>query len=179
MQARGGKIGNAGQDVGEPGFRVDVVEACRGDEGKHDGGAFGAALGTGEGPVAPSQSNAAQRSFGRVVAEADSAVIDEAGEVGPAPEHVVDWLQDLGRAREGVALAQQPGVHVVEKWFALLLPHGISLVSAAAVDGEHEELWGSHVSADQTGTFYGAVPARSESLRHHRPTVPHAPLSAV
>lgn len=50
-------------------------------------------------------------------------------------EHVVDRLQDFGRAREGIALAEQPGVHVVEKWFALLLPHGISLMSAAAVDG--------------------------------------------
>lgn len=109
MQTRGGKIGNADQDIGEPGFRVDVVEACRGDEGKHNGGAVGAVLGTGEGPVAPSQSNTAQRSFGRVVAEADSAVVDEAGEVGPAPEHVVDWLQDFGRAREGIALAKAIG----------------------------------------------------------------------
>lgn len=85
MQTRDGKIHDAGQDVGEPSFRVDVVEACRGDEGKHDGGMVGAALGTGEGPVATSQSNTAQRSFGRVVAEADSAIVDEAGEVGPAP----------------------------------------------------------------------------------------------
>lgn len=51
--------------------------ARRGDEGKHDGGAVGAALRTGKGPVAPPQSNAAQRSFGRAVAEADPAVIDE------------------------------------------------------------------------------------------------------
>lgn len=49
---RGGKIGDTSEDLGEPGFRVDVVEACRGDEGKHDGGAVGAALGTGECPVA-------------------------------------------------------------------------------------------------------------------------------
>lgn len=123
-----------GQDFGEPGFRVDVVESCRGDEGKHDGGAIGAALGAGESPVAPSQSNAAQRSFGCVVAEADPAVVDEAGEVGPALEHVVDRLQDLGGAREGFALTEQPGVHVVEKRFALLLAHGLPLVSAAAVD---------------------------------------------
>ncbi|MDA9391608.1 hypothetical protein WN73_13375 [Bradyrhizobium sp. CCBAU 45394] len=71
VQTRGGKIGDASEDVGEPGFRVDVVEACGGDEGEHDGGAVGAALGAGEGPVAPSQCDAPQRSFGRVVAEAD------------------------------------------------------------------------------------------------------------
>ena len=73
-------------------------------------------------------------SFGGVVAEADPAVVDEAGEVDPAPEHVVHRLKDLGRARERIALAEQPGVHVVEKWFALLLAHGIPLVSAASVD---------------------------------------------
>ncbi len=45
VQTRRGKNGDASQGVGEPGFRVDVVEACRGDEGEHDGGAVGAALG--------------------------------------------------------------------------------------------------------------------------------------
>src|SRR4029077_10082434 len=132
---RGGKIGDASEDVGEPGFRVNVVEACGGDEGEHDGGAGGAAWGAGEGPVAPSQCDAPQRSFGRVVAEADPANVEEAGEVVPAPEHVVHGLQALGRAREGFALTQQPGVHVVEKRFALLLAHGAPLVRAAAVDG--------------------------------------------
>lgn len=45
VQTRYGKIGDARQDVGEPGLRVDVVEAGRSDEGEHDGGAIGAALG--------------------------------------------------------------------------------------------------------------------------------------
>jgi len=52
----------------------------------------------------------------------------------PAPEHVVDRLQDLGGAREGFALTQQPGVHVLEKRLALFLAHGAPLVCAAAVD---------------------------------------------
>src|SRR6476659_2642782 len=52
VQTRGGKIGDASEDVGEPGFWVDVVEACGGDEGEHDGGAVGAALGAGEGRTA-------------------------------------------------------------------------------------------------------------------------------
>ena len=98
VQTGGGKIGDTGEDVGEPDLGIDVVEATGRDHRQHDGGTIGAALGAGEGPVAPSQSNATQRSFGRVVAEADSAIVEEAGEVGPALEHVVDRLEDLGRA---------------------------------------------------------------------------------
>lgn len=68
VQTRGGQIGDTGENVGEPGLGIDVVDA------------------TG---------------------------------VVPAPEHVIHRLQNLGRAREGFALAEQPGVYVVEKWLAL------------------------------------------------------------
>lgn len=54
VQTRGRKIGDTRQDVGEPGLRIDVVEAGRGDEREHDGGAIGAALRTGKGPVVSS-----------------------------------------------------------------------------------------------------------------------------
>jgi len=128
-------IGDTGEDVGQPGFGIDVVQATSRDHRQHDGGAVGAALAAGECPVAPAQGDAAQRSFGGVVAEADPAIVEEAGEVVPAPEHVVHWLQDLGGARQGFALAEQPGVHVVEKRLALLLAHGAPLVGTAAVDG--------------------------------------------
>lgn len=63
------------------------------------------------------------------------SIIEEAGEVVPAPEHVVDRFQDLGRAREVFALTQQPDVHVLEKRLALFLAHGAPLAGAAAVDG--------------------------------------------
>jgi hypothetical protein len=48
------------------------------------------------------------------------AIVEEASEVGPALEPVVDRLRDLGRTREGFALTQQPGAHVVENRLALL-----------------------------------------------------------
>jgi len=44
-------------------------------------------------------------------------------------------LWDLGGAGEGFALAQQPGVHVLEKRLALFLAHGAPLVSVPAIDG--------------------------------------------
>jgi hypothetical protein len=34
--------------IGEPGLRIDVVELCRHDQRRHDGGAIGAPFGTGE-----------------------------------------------------------------------------------------------------------------------------------
>ena len=135
MQTRCGKIGNTGEDVGEPCLGIDVVEATGRDHRQHDGGTVGAALTAGEGPIAPSQGDASQCALGAIVGQADPAIVEEAGEVVPAPEHVVDRLQDLGGAREGFALAQQPGVHVIEEWFALFLAHGAPLVGAAAIDG--------------------------------------------
>ncbi|MBB4264383.1 hypothetical protein GGD64_008459, partial [Bradyrhizobium sp. CIR3A] len=67
--------------------------------------------------------------------QADPAVVEEAGEVVPAPEHVVHRLQDLGGARQGLPLAEQPVVQVVEKRLALFLAHGAPAVGTAAVDG--------------------------------------------
>lgn len=98
VQTRCGKIGDTGDDIGEPGLGIDVIEATGRDHRQHDGGAFGAAQAAGEGQIAPSQGDAAQRSFGGVVAEADPAIVEEAGKGGSAPEHVIHGLQDLGGA---------------------------------------------------------------------------------
>jgi hypothetical protein len=135
VQTQCGKIGDTGEDVGEPGLGIDVVKATGCDHRQHDGGTVGATRAAGEGPVAPSQGDASQCALGTIVGQADPAIVEEAGEVVPAPEHVVDRLQDLGGAREGFALTQQPGVHVLEKRLALFLAHGAPLVDAAAVDG--------------------------------------------
>jgi hypothetical protein len=55
VQTRSGKIGDAGEDVGEPGLGIDVVEATGRDHRQHDGGTVGTTLAASEGPVAPSQ----------------------------------------------------------------------------------------------------------------------------
>src|ERR1700738_4826229 len=39
-----GILGDAGEHVGEPGQRIDVIELCRHDQCSHDGRAIGAAL---------------------------------------------------------------------------------------------------------------------------------------
>jgi len=69
--------GDAAEYVGEPGQRVDVVELRRHDQRGHGRSTVGTAFGTGEQPGFASQGKAAQRAFGRVVGEADPAVVDE------------------------------------------------------------------------------------------------------
>jgi len=76
-QARCGKIGDAGEDVGEPYLWIDLVETTGRDHRQH----YGAALGIGEGPVSPAQYDSTQPSFGRVVAEIDPTIVKEAGKV--------------------------------------------------------------------------------------------------
>src|SRR3984893_19363014 len=69
MQTGGGKIGDTGEDVGEPDLGIDVVEATGRDHRQHDGGTIGAALAAGEGPVAPSQGDAPQGALSTIVGQ--------------------------------------------------------------------------------------------------------------
>src|SRR5258706_166414 len=59
-------LGDASEDVGEPGLRVDVVHLGRDDEGVHGGGALTAAIGAGEHPRLPAESDAAKAALGGV-----------------------------------------------------------------------------------------------------------------
>ena len=52
-------IGDAGEHVGEPGLRIDVVEPCGLDQGVHDGGTLAAAIGAGEQPRLAAERNLA------------------------------------------------------------------------------------------------------------------------
>ena len=77
-------LGDAGEDVGEPGLRIDVVHLGGDDQAVHDGGALAAAIGAGKQPRLSAQSDAAQRAFGGIVRQADAAVIEEAREAASA-----------------------------------------------------------------------------------------------
>jgi hypothetical protein len=72
-------IGDAGEYVGEPGLRVDVVELGGGDQRVDRRGALAAAVGTREQPCPAPQGNAAQCALGGVVAQADAAVVRGSG----------------------------------------------------------------------------------------------------
>lgn len=92
-----GVVVDAGEHVGEPGLRIDVVELCGHDQRRHDGGAVGTTFGAGEQPGLAAESKAAQRALRRIVCQTDPPVIDEASEPVPAAQHVVDGLGDRGR----------------------------------------------------------------------------------
>ncbi len=79
MQAGDGKIGDAGEHIGEPRLWVDVVEAAGRDDGEHDGGTIGPSLGTGEGPVSTPEGNSSQSALGRIVRETNPAIVEETG----------------------------------------------------------------------------------------------------
>lgn len=50
METALGDVGDARENVGEPGLRINVVELRCGDEAEHEGGALPAAVRTGEEP---------------------------------------------------------------------------------------------------------------------------------
>ena len=45
-----GRFGDAGEDIGKPGLRVDIVELCRVEQRRHEGGAVGSTIRSGEQP---------------------------------------------------------------------------------------------------------------------------------
>src|SRR4029077_8842584 len=81
-------VGDAGEDIGQPGLRIDVVELGGHDQAVQEGGALTASVGAGEQPSLPSESQAAQRPLGGIIGQADAAVLEEAGEGSPALEVV-------------------------------------------------------------------------------------------
>ena len=95
-----GMAGDAGEHVGHPGMGMDVVELGSDDEVVHEGGTVTAAIGAGEQPGFPARGDATQGSFGGIVAEADAAVAEEAGEGIPTLQHVIHGAGDVGVARQ-------------------------------------------------------------------------------
>ena len=127
-------IGDAGENVAEVFFRIELVESGGFDEGVDSGGTLAAGIGAGEEIVLAAEGYAAQGSLGGVVVDLDAAVIDEAGELGPARERVADGFGELGFAREFAAACFEPGLHGVEDGLRLREARGSSFVRRAAAD---------------------------------------------
>lgn len=68
-----------------------------------------AAIGAGEESGLAAQSQATQRPLGGVVGETDAAVLEEAGERGPAFEHLVHGAGQLAVARQAAPLFAHSG----------------------------------------------------------------------
>ena len=122
-EPRGRMISDAGEDVGKPGLRVDIVELSGGDQGVHGGCPFAAAVGAGNQPGPAPQGNAAQGAFGGVVGKADAAVVEEAGKGWSARQHIIDRSGGLGVARQPGAFGAHPFFEVGDNGLAVPLAH--------------------------------------------------------
>src|SRR5215469_15644380 len=105
-------IGQMSEQVREPGLRIDVVEFGALDQRVYRGGTTAAFVRAGESPVATSNRDTAQNSLGRVIRHAQTAVIEEAGEFGPAFETVIDCLGGITVRRELATLLAQPSLEL-------------------------------------------------------------------
>jgi hypothetical protein len=115
IEPRGGVVGNATQDVGEPGLRIDIVEFGGADQRVDGRGALAAAIGAGEQPSFAPEGDPAQRPLGGIVGQADAAIVEEAGEGGPALEHVIYRLGGVGMARQPATLGTHPPCEVADQ----------------------------------------------------------------
>jgi hypothetical protein len=130
---------DAGEDIGQSGERIDVVEFRCHDQRRHSRRPIGSAFGSGEQPRLTSESKTAQRPLGSVVAQTDPSILEEACKAVPALEQIVDRLNDSGRSRQAGAFLAQPSLQLGKERGALLLPDAQAPVRAGAVDGAPSE----------------------------------------
>src|SRR5215207_4344076 len=95
LNALGGMIRQAGEHVGEPSLRVNIVELGSRDQRVDGSRATAAFVRAGEGPVATADRDGTQLALGGVVRHAQAAIVEEAGERAPALEAVVDRFAGL------------------------------------------------------------------------------------
>ena len=104
----------AGEDVGEPGQWIDVVELGGLDQGIDCSGPPATIVGSGEGPVATSDGDAAKGALCSVVAEAQAAIVEEAAKSLPAVEAVGDGLGDLTGRRQCACRKLYPAIMMMK-----------------------------------------------------------------
>ena len=109
----------AGEDVGEPGQWIDVVELGGLDQGIDCSGPPATIVGSGEGPVATSDGDAAKGALCSVVAEAQAAIVEEAAKSLPAVEAVGDGLGDLTGRRQCACRKLYPAYVERPRWQVL------------------------------------------------------------
>lgn len=73
-------VGDPGEDVGEPGERIDFVETRGAEEAEHHRSALAATIRPDEQPCLSATSHVAQLTLGGVIGEAYPAIGKEAGE---------------------------------------------------------------------------------------------------
>lgn len=116
--------GDASEHIGQPSVGIDVVHLGGDDQAVHGRGSLAAPIGSAEQPGLTAERDAAQRALGGVVAEANSAVVEEQGEGGPAPQHVSDGLVEVVGAGEAELLFLEIAMQRLDNRPAQLLTYG-------------------------------------------------------
>src|SRR3954469_3589350 len=108
VQAQGRVVRQPRQNVSQPGARVDLIEFGRLDKGVERRRPPPTRVRAGEGPVPPSDGNAPDGSFRRIVGQADAPILKKARERRPALEQVVDRFRHLRLRRQLRSVLPQP-----------------------------------------------------------------------
>ncbi len=119
LQPADRRVCHVGEDVGEPGLRVDVIELGRHDQRGHEGGAISTTIRAGEEPRFPAVCEASERAFGGIVRQANPAIIQERHEAIPSLEHVIYRLGDGRTARQFCPPGLEPMMQFFGEWLAI------------------------------------------------------------
>src|SRR6476646_7157722 len=88
-------VDDPGEDVGEVGNRVDVVQLAGFDQRRDSGPMLGATVGAREQRIFPVERDRAYRALDGIVVELDAAIVDEARQAFPTRERIADGLGEL------------------------------------------------------------------------------------
>jgi hypothetical protein len=130
-----GMFSAAGEDISAPSLWIDVVHLSGDAEAAHHPNALTAAVGSAKQLGPPAHVDSLERSLGCVVAEGDPAIIEEARELGPALEHVVQGPSQVASPGELGTLqgaSTSPGRQSRGRRLAFC---GETLIGTLAVDG--------------------------------------------
>lgn len=133
-----GMVRQSGENVGKPSLRVDVIQLASLDQRVHCRSAPAAGVGTCKRPVLPADGYAAQRTFGGIVGEADSAVVEEAHEGVPTREAVGDGLGDVALGGDAIALLDEPDMKRGDQGLDMFTPDDKAFLLRLAVYGSLE-----------------------------------------
>ena len=134
----GRMVGDAGEHVGEPGLRVDIVEPSGLDQRVQDGGSVTTAVGAAEQPGFAAKRHTAQGTLGCIVRQTEPAVIEEAGERRPAAQHILAGLGEIMAARQLGELVLQPVVQVLHQRCAVFAAGGEEFVGVVFEDEDED-----------------------------------------
>ena len=112
----GGMGGDAGEDIGQPGLRVDAIHFAGDDNTVHSCGALSAAIRSAKQPRLSAESNPSQPSLGGIVGQAYAPVLKEQGEARPPLENVIERFEQVVPTGEPGGLLPHIDMKIVDQW---------------------------------------------------------------